>query len=318
MLTGFLSPDGLMVPFDRLEAEAHRFNMPTALLLGLARQKRKYAAITATELVGPPQIRALKSRHDYACDPADQIWAALGSGVHKMLELKAEANALTEERLTKEFEVQIGDQVRRVMLGGTSDHYAGRVLTNYKTCSVWKSIKWHEDGPSPEWVATEQVYAYLWREHGFEVTTLQICMIFKDWSESDRDRTLGSYHCTVCTKKKGYTSRHERSSRPGIEHAQFEDKSKAGWYPKAQWETVELPLWEHSETERYIMDRLKIHLETESLSDESLPQCTAQEHWNGRRCARWCEVAPFCRQRAEAMRVHGAVDRMKANGNGVH
>src|SRR5206468_423511 len=106
---------GVAVPFADLEMSysAERWHMPLPLLKSLARQKRSYCDISVTELVGPPQIRLLRVRHEYPVDPFDQVWAGFGTGLHKMLEVKAEPSALTEKKLLADFEIQAPDGVER-------------------------------------------------------------------------------------------------------------------------------------------------------------------------------------------------------------
>jgi hypothetical protein len=86
--TSFVDVHGVAVPFADLEMSysAERWQMPLPLLKSLARQKRTYCDISVTELVGPPQIRVLRVRHEYPVDPFDQVWAGFGTGLHKMLE----------------------------------------------------------------------------------------------------------------------------------------------------------------------------------------------------------------------------------------
>jgi hypothetical protein len=153
--------------------------MPLPFLKALTRQKRSYSDISVTELVGPPQIRLLKARHDYAADPADLVWATFEAGLHKCLELRAEAGAIAEEKLVAEFDITLPNgSMRHVRLGGTADHYdADRApLTNYKTSTVYKAKLLHDRGPEAlsDWVAVENCYAYLFRRYGFAVERIQI------------------------------------------------------------------------------------------------------------------------------------------------
>jgi hypothetical protein len=297
----FLDTEGNAVPFADLETgyRPDRWGMPLPLLKALARQKRNYCDISITELVGPPQLRLLKQRHEYSLEPTDLIWASFGTGMHRMLELRAETNALAEEKLVADFEVPLPDgSSRTVRLGGTADHYSedgGGTLTNYKCTSVYKAKKLHDEGSpaAPDWVAVENCYAFLWRRHGFAIDRLRLCLLLKDWSTRDRDDALNKFHCTQCGKN------HMRDSKPGREHATFEDPARREWYPPTQIFTYELPVWPHEYAEAYVRERLILHLAAESAPDAQLPECTADETWNGRRCEHWCEVAHLCHQRRQ-------------------
>jgi hypothetical protein len=304
--TAFVDAHGIAVPFTDLEKTytAERWQIPLPLLKSLARQRRTYCDISVTELVGPPQLRVLKARHDYALDPFDQVWSAFGTGLHKMLELKAETSALTEHRLLADFEVAVGCACRRVRLGGTVDHYSrdsGGTLTNYKCTSVFKAKKVHDAGPQgvAEWVAAENCYAYLCRLHGLEVQQVRVCLLLKDWSSRERADTLNKFFCGKCGKN------HMRDSKPGREHAEFEDRAQVVWYPPAPIYLRELPLWTFAESNRYIRERLNLHVAAEFLPDAELPQCTSEETWDGRRCQHWCEVSHLCYQSGGALAASG-------------
>ena len=297
-LVAFLDSLGERVPFNQLHQSysPDRWGMPLPFLRALTRQKRSYCDISVTELVGPPQIRLLKARHDYATDPLDLVWASFGTALHQMLELRSEAGAIAEEKFVAEFDVPLpAGRSRRVRLGGTADHYDSEhsTLTNYKTSTVYKAKLLHDRGPDAlaDWVAAENCYAYLFRRYGFAVERVQICLLLKDWSARERDQSANRFHCSKCDKG------HMRDSKPGREHAEFEDPSQADWYPPTQVYLCELPLWSHDEAELYIVDRLQLHVEAELQADESLPECTDDETWHGRRCAHWCEVAALCCQR---------------------
>ena len=295
---GFVDARGIQVSFEELEAsyDSERWNMPLPVLKSLSRLKRSYCDISVTELVGPPQIRVLKQRHEYVLEPGDLIWATFGTGLHRMLELRSEQNALTEERLMAEFDVEAAGQVCHIRLGGIPDHYVeadGGIFTNYKVTSVYKAVILHEKGPeaASDWVAAENCYAYLMRRHGFEVSRLQVCLLLRDWSARDRDDAMNKFYCSRCQK------RHMRDSGPGRGHAEYEDPSRAIWYPPSQIHLVGLPVWPNADCEHYVRERLRAHIAAGLVPDHELPRCTDSETWNGRRCESYCEVAAFCHQR---------------------
>ena len=300
--TSFVDAHGVAVPFAEIENSytAERWQMPLPLLKSLARQRPSYCDISVTQLVAPPQIRVLKARHDYSLDPFDQVWAGFGTGLHKMLELKAEASALVEKKLLADFEVRTSAGVdRKVRLGGTVDHYcedSGGTLTNWKCTTAYKAKRLHDDGANafPDWVAADNCYAYLWRLHGFEISKLRLCLLLKDWSLRERESAANKFYCTKCAKN------HMRDSKPGKEHGEFEDKNRVDWYPPTPIFLFDLPVWSAQEAVRYIRQRLELHVAAESCADQELPNCTPEENWNGRRCEHWCEVAHLCHQNKAA------------------
>lgn len=157
-------------------------NLPAPLVQAVSRHPReqKPNRISVSELIQPPQIRALTLRHEpeLSEDAGDRIWALLGTLLHHALEKSAIGlkNLTTEEELTAE------------ILGWTViGHYDlsemvldGELLTDYKLTSVW-AVK---EGVKPEWEAQLNIYAQLIRHAGRRVDQLQIVAIGRDWSKN--------------------------------------------------------------------------------------------------------------------------------------
>ena len=94
----------------------------------------------------------------------------------------------------------------------------------------------------PEWEKQLNVYAYLMRKvMKIEPKKLQIIAILKDWNKRDSLR----YHD----------------------------------YPEIPFGVLTLRLWFESEQEKYIRDRIKIHLEALNSDDDNLPECSPEERW---------------------------------------
>lgn len=62
---------------------------------------------------------------------------------------------------------------------------------------------------------------------------------------------------------------------------------RRGWI-----EVVPMNLWSADKRDAFIMDRVEKH----RVADLELPKCTDEEIWGGRRCQKYCLVAPFCTQ----------------------
>ena len=160
----------------------NRANLPAPLVEAVTRHPRERGdtIISVSELIQPPQLRALTVIHDAELeeDASDRIWALLGTLMHGALENHAKglANVLSEQEL------------RMVVLGWTLvGHYDlsemvldGETLTDYKLTSVW-SIK---DGHKPEWTAQLNTYAHLIRHAERAVNKAQIVAIGRDWQKS--------------------------------------------------------------------------------------------------------------------------------------
>lgn len=156
-------------------------NLPAPLVQAVSRHSHERAPnrISVTELIQPPQIRALTLQHDSELkeDAGDRIWALLGTLLHAALEKHAQGlkNVIAEEAL------------ETVVLGWTVvGHYDlsemvldGELLTDYKLTSVW-AIR---DGIKPEWESQLNLYAHLIRQAGRHVNQIQIVSIGRDWSK---------------------------------------------------------------------------------------------------------------------------------------
>lgn len=153
-------------------------NLPEPLVRAVTRdRKNRPKTISITELVQPPQIRALSLRHDSELseDAADRIWALLGTLLHKRLEHAAADldDHITEQELETEV---LGWRV----VGHFDLSYRDELLTDYKLTSVW-AVK---DGVKREWEEQLNLYAELLRRHDRHIQQLQIVAIGRDWSQS--------------------------------------------------------------------------------------------------------------------------------------
>jgi|HubBroStandDraft_4_1064222.scaffolds.fasta_scaffold237785_1 hypothetical protein len=82
--------------------------------------------------------------------------------------------------------------------------------------------------------------------------------------------------------------------RQGVIYRDWTEREKRkseAWYPPPA-EVIEVPLWSEAQLSHYVGERLEAH----GMSEKRLAHCTEDETWNGRRCARYCAVAPFCDQ----------------------
>lgn len=131
--------------------------------------------ITVTQLIGPPQIRHLRQKHqsEITEDAADRIWALLGQSVHAVIERARGNESLQEMRLYMDVD---GYRITGQM--DDFDMMTG-VLTDYKLTTVWRVV----NGDFAEWTAQLNLYAELARRAGGEPTQLQILAMFRDWSK---------------------------------------------------------------------------------------------------------------------------------------
>jgi len=61
-------------------------------------------------------------------------------------------------------------------------------------------------------------------------------------------------------------------------------------------ERIPIPLIDAERVESYLRQRVAVYKAAEMCDDAGLPACTRDETWGGKRCAMWCDAAPFCTQ----------------------
>jgi hypothetical protein len=137
------------------------------------------AHISVTGLIGPARKRQLEMQHadKTETDVADRIWSLYGQVVHGILE-RADLDddeIVTEQRLFIErHDWRISGQFDRLVL---KDRH---VLQDYKFTSVY-TIK---DGPKPEYEAQANLYALMLAEHGYRLDAAEIVAVLRDWSKT--------------------------------------------------------------------------------------------------------------------------------------
>lgn len=134
--------------------------------------------ITATKLIGPPQIHYLLQHHEVTEDVTDRIWALLGQGVHEVIE-RTESDQIAEWRLYADMEGwRISGQVDRMNLDDGGD-----TLVDYKITSAWTHV-YSEKGYREEWEEQLNVLAWLAEQNGANIQSLSIVVIYRDWQRS--------------------------------------------------------------------------------------------------------------------------------------
>lgn len=189
--------------------------------------------ISVTTLISPPKMRMLKARHkdEIEEDVSDQVWKLLGSSVHAMIERAETSDALVEERL----EFKIGEKT----ISGKTDIYKDGEIQDYKVTSVW-SIVYSPEGKK-EWEEQLNCLAFLYRKAGFEVGSLKIIAILRDW-QSSKAKTDPSY-------------------------------------PQVPIVQINIPLWTLEAQADYIHLRTSLHVSAESKEDDQIDPCRPEDRW---------------------------------------
>jgi hypothetical protein len=129
-------PDGEFIEIDKCLAPGGcRMSKRCATLpyLRLVASEREYRGVTPSMAGNGPRLIFLRQIVDYAIDPQDRAFAALGVGVHGKLSLHAYSdNILAEEPLSDKFTKGTPDCLEKNEFGN------GYILTDYKTYGSFK------------------------------------------------------------------------------------------------------------------------------------------------------------------------------------
>lgn len=194
-------------------------------------KEQRYASVT--ELLKPTKQFILSKRHykEIVQDASDMIWMLLGSAIHKVLEASEIDNSISEERLSLDIDGAV--------ITGGFDLYKDGIVSDFKFTGVWN---YSSDSRKEEWEKQLNLYAYLLRQHGFEVKALQIIAIFRDWQKS------------------------KYLSSPA--------------YPR-QVETIAMKLWDDAAVIAFLKERITELRSIDELTDDMIPECSPEERWQG-------------------------------------
>lgn len=173
--------------------------------------------------------------HEIEQDVSDMIWLLFGTAVHSILEYhEADEHEVKEHYL----KVPIGDYT----LSGRCDLYnkKTKTITDYKTCSVWKIIF----GDFKDWRKQLLIYAYMFRQKGYEVEQGEIIALMKDHSKGQAGR------------KKDYP-------KLPVKRINFKFSKK-----------------DFKEIEDWLTKKFVDIAEAERLEDNDLPICTPEQRFN--------------------------------------
>jgi len=201
------------------------------------------AHYSATGLIDSPRIVLLKERHgdEIVEDVADLFFAFFGTMAHKVLEEAGADNAFIEERLYWAF----GTKEKRMISGATdfvTELVGGKLkITDHKTTSVWTAIYGDR---KKDWEEQLNIYAYLYKAHGFDPGELEIFVMYRDWRNGEAKRA----------------------------------ELKNEYYPPKA-EMISIPLWHYGKQQEFIESKVAALVAAEPLPDAELPECTPEQTW---------------------------------------
>jgi len=209
--------------------------------------------LSVTQLIKSPRIVALQKKHDdeITIDYRDEVFKLLGKGVHSVLETAntGDKNLIPERRLYADISGwKISGQTDTISLNE-------KMLTDYKCTSVYAITS-----DKPEWEHQLNLYAWLWRKHGYEIENLRIMAILRDWRRSEADKKFD--------------------------------------YPQAPVVSIDIPLWGFIKQTEFVESRVKLHQDTLNgeLPECSDEDRWLRGNKNIRCEGNWCQVSQFCSQ----------------------
>ena len=213
----------------------NKLNLPEAILRAIQHNwyagsgENRFASVT--ELIKPTKQFLLTKRHyeEIIQDASDMIWTLMGSAIHRVIEAADIKDSMSEERLRCNLDGNI--------ITGGVDLYKDGIITDFKFTSVWN---YTNGGRKEDWEKQLNLYAYILNKNGYEVHTLHVVAIFRDW------------------QKRKSTSDPE--------------------YPN-QIETIELELWNDDKIESFLESRINDIKSYEELPDDLILECTPEERW---------------------------------------
>lgn len=199
---------------------------------------------SVTTVLNPSRYVILSRRHNSEVeqDVADMIWMLFGISFHSILEnSRAEEEQLQEQYLKQDLGM-FDKELEGYKLSGKADLLDTKTNTmiDYKTTSVYKVMF----GDYEDWRKQLLMYAWLFRQQGYEVNKGQIVALMKDHSKSKAkfDRTYPQYPVKVID-------------------FEFNDQ-------------------DFIDIEKEIIDKFKELKRCEQLKDNELPMCSMEERWN--------------------------------------
>ena len=147
--------------------------------------KYEEGVISVTELIGPPQISILRREFHKSIeeDVSGRIFMTLGNAFHNYAEMILGETDIGAGKLV---EHRISHDAFGLCLKGKPDYVEEGVLYDFKTTSVWNSIR----GANPEWEKQLNCYAYIvQKELGIHIRSLMVLPIFRDWMPSQAKRS---------------------------------------------------------------------------------------------------------------------------------
>lgn len=204
------------------------------------------ADYSVTSLIQPPRIVQLQKRYAEELDKLpmtdefieQQLSSFQGNAIHERFRIMLYRFINKYPNSGYLIERRMWDRICGRKISGQFDAYRHGALYDFKTTSVWKLIF----GQYTSWEEQLNIYAYLLKTCGLDVSVLYIIAWFTDWDKWK-------------VNQKGY--------------------------PKKRIQQILINnMWKESEQKQYLEHRIELHKQNENRSDDDLMPCTSEEMWS--------------------------------------
>lgn len=272
----------------------NRHNLPAPLAAAVSTQRTHVPGrISVTELILPPQLRALSLKHadEIEEDAVDRLWAALGGTLHLLLKHYG--------REQRQFvaEGTVSTHVGGWTVTGTFDLYdtTNQTLCDYKLQSVAAAKR----GVKPEHEQQLNLYAELMRRNGFKIHKLELVSILRDWVPYRADDPGYPPTPALVTPVSLWPA--AGASRFLNQRVRLHQEAEQGRYPQCSAEER----WEKPAQYALMRTGRKTAVKVFNSEQAALAACPDDNHYiqlrPGRnvRCESYCAVARWCKQRQQ-------------------
>lgn len=158
----------------------NKFNLPQPIFNAVDRTQDDPTSddwISVTTLIAPPLVRYLSKKYWNVLeeDASENLWALLGTAIHKVLQENANEDIEVEKKIR--LTLPNGWTLTGVVdVFNKTEH----LIEDYKVTSVWSFLL----GDKQEWENQLNVYAYMLRLQGYTIDKLRINAILRDWQKS--------------------------------------------------------------------------------------------------------------------------------------
>src|SRR3990167_10048256 len=202
------------------------------------------ADFSVTELIGPPRLSQLVRRNPERItrDIADEIPSMMGRALHALFEPFVDPKDMAEQIMRLEVDgAEIGRPGEKYIIKGQPDLFSSVEDMTLFDYKFTSVWAWILGGKD-EWDSQLNIYAYMLKVlKSIEPKRAEVVGLWKDWKKADARTTQD--------------------------------------YPRRNSTKVAVKLWPEEIQKRYLLERLKMHVEARALKQEDLPLCNDKDRW---------------------------------------